>query len=317
MDDMWERKIPFLSIDLTTVKHLFRQYDPAWIVSSFSPLKEGKRNTNYVVRTIAPERRFLLRIFPSKEEGWHMEKTLRSRLAPQVPLQTLFHIGHDDAIGNRFYAIYEYAEGVSLLEATRAGYVPNEELFDRLGRVLAAIHRHPYDRAGFLNEGLEVAQELPPLETWFELFLNDRARRRLGSSIATKIEQLVQDNVGTLRDIDSRYALVHGDFRPTNLLVHQGKLSCVLDWEFATALHPIADFGQLFRYDDQFAPHHKQALIRAYEAETGTPLPSDWEQRGRLRDLANLVQMIGDNEDFPDKYADLRQLIERTLVQMA
>jgi aminoglycoside phosphotransferase (APT) family kinase protein len=40
-----------------------------------------------------------------------------------------------------------------------------------------------------------------------------------------------------------RTTLVHADFRPANVLVHQGKTEVVLDWEFAHLGDPIEDVG--------------------------------------------------------------------------
>jgi aminoglycoside phosphotransferase (APT) family kinase protein len=317
MDDKWERTIPFLTIDLATVSHLFSRFDPKVKVKHFYPLTEGKRNTNYRVFTSDEEQTYLLRVFPPGEDGWRMETRLRTLLSDRVPMQPLYFLDQDEAIHNRIYAIYKFSEGVTLLEAMISGYVPEDALFHELGSLLAIIHSHPYDRSGFLDEQLAVVQELAPMETWFNMFLNHNARHRLGAQISARIEQIAIEKNDMHREMDSRIALIHGDFRPTNLLIHQGKVSSILDWEFATAGHPIADLGQFFRYEEQFAWRQKEALIQAYQNGTGMLLPDDWENMGRMRDLASLLQMIGVDEDYPDKFEDLKQLIERTLRHLA
>lgn len=40
-----------------------------------------------------------------------------------------------------------------------------------------------------------------------------------------------------------RVALVHGDFRPANVLVHEGRLEVLLDWELAHLGDPVDDLG--------------------------------------------------------------------------
>ncbi|GAA1651715.1 phosphotransferase family protein [Georgenia ruanii] len=40
-----------------------------------------------------------------------------------------------------------------------------------------------------------------------------------------------------------RVALVHGDFRPANVLVHDGRLEVLLDWELARLGDPVDDLG--------------------------------------------------------------------------
>lgn len=40
-----------------------------------------------------------------------------------------------------------------------------------------------------------------------------------------------------------RLALVHGDFRPANILIHEGRTEALLDWELARIGDPIDDLG--------------------------------------------------------------------------
>lgn len=113
--------------------------------------------------------------------------------------------------------------------------------------------------------------------------------------------------------MDRAAVLTHGDFRPTNLIVRQGRVSSVIDWEFAMAGHPIADIAQFFRYEDQFSPRLKDALIRTYQETSGNELPEHWERIGGMRDMVNLLQMIGTEDEQPVKHEDVRRLILRRL----
>lgn len=49
----------------------------------------------------------------------------------------------------------------------------------------------------------------------------------------------LQDNLPA----DTGRCLVHGDYRPANMLVQDGRISAVLDWEFAHAGDPAEDLG--------------------------------------------------------------------------
>jgi Ser/Thr protein kinase RdoA (MazF antagonist) len=233
LDNIWERSIPFYSINEVTASHLLRKFDLKLKVERILPLTEGKRNTNYRIYTSDRERTFLLRIFPPGEESWRKEASLRAALSGRVPLQKLYFLDRDETIENRAYGIFEYAEGKSLLELMKSGFVPDERLLHHIGSLLAVIHSQSYDRQGFLDEKLEVVEELPSLETWYDFFLSHHARKRLGADIAKQIEMVVLKKREMLREIGRRFSFIHGDFRPTNLLVNEGKVSSVLDWEFA------------------------------------------------------------------------------------
>lgn len=72
-----------------------------------------------------------------------------------------------------------------------------------------------------------------------------------------------------------RIVLVHGDFRPANLLVDNGRTTALLDWEFAHAGDPAEDLGWYLapRYrHEHFIPGRWQAedFLAAYEQVSGT-----------------------------------------------
>lgn len=315
MDNGWERSVPFYTMDLNTVSALFRQFDPNLRIASFTPLSEGKRTTNYRVDTSA-DHSFILRIFPAGDSSWLKEAGLRALVSDRVPMQRLHHLEqHSNLLDGRTFAIYDFAEGATLLELWRKGFVPEPSLMGEIGSALGQIHRHRYDRIGFLNERLEIAEELAPADTWYDLFLNRHARKRLGGDVAEQIERVVQDNKAELHEMDRAAALTHGDFRPTNLIIQQGRVSSIIDWEFAMAGHPIADIAQFFRYENQFSPRLKEAFIDAYQDISGNKLPEQWEQIGGLRDMVNLLQMIGTEDEQPVKHEDVKRLILRQLHQ--
>jgi aminoglycoside phosphotransferase (APT) family kinase protein len=71
-----------------------------------------------------------------------------------------------------------------------------------------------------------------------------------------------------------RMTLVHGDFRPANMLVDNGAVSAVLDWEFAGVGDPIEDLGWYltpFYSAEHIIPGHFEEAdaIAVYEAASG------------------------------------------------
>lgn len=70
-----------------------------------------------------------------------------------------------------------------------------------------------------------------------------------------------------------RTAFCHGDIQPANLLVHEGKLSAVLDWELATLGDPLVDLGWSCATIEKYfgaAWNADDFILRHYEARTGT-----------------------------------------------
>ncbi|WP_454051927.1 phosphotransferase family protein [Clostridium sp. Marseille-Q7071] len=308
-----ERIIPFYEMDKGIVNHLFYLFDRNLVVESITPLLEGCRNTNYVVHIKNNDSVFLLRIFPINDDSWKKEKKLLSVLKNEISVQKLYFLSQDESIELRTFAIYEFAQGITLQSAINSGYVLEDNLIRDIGKTLASIHNHTYTKVGFLDDNLEVKSFLPPLETWYEMFLGENARERLGAETVKNIENLILSNKESLEQMDKQVSLVHGDFRPTNILVHNGKFSCILDWEFAMAGHPISDIGQFFREEQYLDKNLIAAFEKSYSEVSKTKLSKNWYKLGKLRDLVNLIQMINEENDLPEKHKNFKKLIISTL----
>lgn len=115
------------------------------------------------------------------------------------------------------------------------------------GRVAGTLAGMPFLRAGTFADATLALADLPgdDLEEWVATRLAhwpdaDVVRLR---AVASRAQDLL--------DTVSRTCLVHGDLNPKNLLVdaRRGRVTGVVDWEFAHAGHPWTDVGNLLRLD--------------------------------------------------------------------
>ena len=311
MDEHWERSYPFRAVTKAEANIWLEAIDRSLRVDELVPMAEGKRNTNYRVRLQGSGSFLLLRLFVPGDDGWRKEAALRKLLEGRIPMQRLLATGDRRDADGWACGIYEFIEGQSLLERiVRDGQAPVPALARDLGRTLGAIHSVRFEQHGFLEERLNVSEPIAPLREWYPMFLNDRACKRLGAEWSERILELAGSCRRLLDGMDrSDDRLVHGDFRPTNLIVRDGRVAAVIDWEFALASHPAGDWGQLFRYAHLFDAECKKAFAAGYEEGSGERLSSSWEAEGALRDLPNLLQMLGDEGSKPNKEADLIRLI--------
>lgn len=75
-----------------------------------------------------------------------------------------------------------------------------------------------------------------------------------------------------LPDFDGPAAMVHGDAGPGNFLFHQGKLSALIDWEFAHLGDPVEDIAWFsMRCVMEPVPDFPAALAE-YETAVGSPI---------------------------------------------
>jgi aminoglycoside phosphotransferase (APT) family kinase protein len=94
---------------------------------------------------------------------------------------------------------------------------------------------------------------------------------------------------------DERVVLVHRDYRIGNLMVHQGRLTATLDWEFAGFGNPLEDIGWFCAPCWRFAGPDKvaggladaAAFLAGYNPVAGTAYTEgdthDWQALAQLR----------------------------------
>ncbi len=311
MEYNWERTFPFLEIDKNIVSKLFEGILEEKNIINIIPINEGCRTTNYIVETNQVRKKYILKIFFPTEQNYKKEIKLLTKLKENeiIPVNKVYKISSDEIIQNREYAIYEYIEGKTIGQAINEGYVLEEILVRDVAKYLAKIHSYKFNKTGFLDENLNIREELPPLISWYENFMGDRAQKRLGKNIIEKINSIVKENKKILTQLDEDIRLVHGDFQGTNILVKDNRLSGILDWEFAMAGHPLGDIGQFFRYEEYFNKNLIQEFENEYNKNSSYKLIDDWYKVSKLRDLVNLIQLIDLEENMPNKYTNIKDII--------
>jgi aminoglycoside phosphotransferase (APT) family kinase protein len=169
-----------------------------------------------------------------------------------------------------------------------------------LGRVLGRLAQMPFLAPGaFVDKTLRV-EPFPggsDLPEWV-------AAHRQGTALAEwpqpEYDALleVSDRAQALLDPIGRFSLVHSDFNPKNLLVDPatGRLTGLLDWEYAHAGLPVSDLGNLLRFERE--PVFAAAVLAAYSASV-PDAGDDLAERARAADLFALVDLAGRRGENP------------------
>ena len=314
MDTHWERTCPYYRLDKRTATQIMKRLTEHNAVETLELLTDGKRNTNYKVTMTNGKRPYLLRIYCNADDIWRNEFAIYHALKETLPLPEIYDSDYNSSLLDRPFAIVEYIPGQTLAQVVADTHnFSNPALFAALGERLACLHQTHYDRVGFLDHRLEVTQPLPPLQTWYQMFLSEQTERKLGQRRVQTIQRIVETMTPVFEEMEQAIRLVHGDFRPTNILVNDNGTYTIIDWEFCMAGHPIADIGQFLRYKEQVSPEHEQRFIESYQRASSYQLPPDYNTIARLRDLVNLLQMLTIKEKLPYKDHDLTRLIDTTL----
>ena len=131
-------------------------------------------------------------------------------------------------------------------------------------------------------EKLELAELRVPQTPQEHASLELDATEKLLASLTVRREPLLSFALGWLRrnlpERVERTALLQGDTGPGNFLYHEGRVSAVLDWEFAHFGDPLEDLGWICVRDVATPFGDLGARFRLYEKLTGIPL-----DRARMR----------------------------------
>jgi Ser/Thr protein kinase RdoA (MazF antagonist) len=119
---------------------------------------------------------------------------------------------------------------------------------------------------------------------------------------------------GRARDVAAgtgRTALVHADFNPKNLLVDPatGGVTGVLDWEYAFAGAPLADVGNLLRFESD--PVFGAAVAAAY-VDRAPDVPPAWLEVARALDLYALIDLAARDSTAIPVVTGARELLRAT-----
>ena len=148
------------------------------------------------------------------------------------------------------WSLFTFLEG-ELLES-----VPEHS--GAAAEALAKISRVQFESQGWINsDGTVTAFSFGDGKDFVALMLeNDLVRSWIGKAAIEEIVKIQVNESERRAELNSENRLVHGDFNPSNVLIKDGVVSGILDWEFSLSGTPYMDIGNLLRNTD--TAYHNQ-----------------------------------------------------------
>lgn len=314
MSNTSERVNKIVEIDKNTVEQLIKPYKPEYRVKEFEKFTGGKSTTNYKVIIDEIDLVLVLRIYPNNDTVCEKEFAIFKRVGKHFPIPEIYYINTDKAIINKSYSIMEYLDGITLDRYIEENNRFPKLLAEDIGEKLALLHKHEYDKEGFLDVNLNLTDELPPILTWYNHFLSGYAGQRLEPSTKDKIQHFVKNNEALLSQMTQRMVFSHGDFRPANLMIKDDKLTGILDWEFSLSAPCYFDIGQFIRSKTYLLDDVESHFINGYNRIARHPVSIEWKKLAKLMDLTNLLSMLNAKDERPNLYANMRKLIDEYMI---
>jgi len=214
---------------------------------AFSLIGGGHSNLTYGV-TDAAGRRYVLRRPPlgavlATAHDMGREYRIISALGPTaVPVAPAVGLCEDPSVNDAPFYVMRYVEGDVLDTAeeveAQLPFGERRRLGEHVIHVLVNLHRVDADAVGLANLGRKeshIERQLKRFATQFE-------------KSKTRELPILDEVLARLRDRippQQGFAIVHGDYRLGNMIVADGRVAAVLDWELCTLGDPLADLAYL------------------------------------------------------------------------
>ncbi|WP_441247203.1 aminoglycoside phosphotransferase family protein [Kitasatospora sp. McL0602] len=251
-----------IRVDEAVVRSLLREQRPEWATLPVSPAGAGTDNTMYRLGTGLVVR---LPRTQDNAQAVRKEQAWLPRLAPHLPcrIPEPVHVGTPSAVFPFAWSVYRWIDG----DEVAFGSVTDWAAFGAdLAAVVRSLHSVPLMGAARRGElswyrggGLRACDR--SITTYF-----DECRTLQGLDLDIRRLQRLWRSALELPEPSGRQVWLHGDLKPSNLLVQQGKLHAVLDFGCLSVGFPDAEHSTLW----DLPPEARQAYWDATDLDEVT-----------------------------------------------
>ncbi len=204
----------------------------------------GQSNPTY--RLAAPSGSYVLRrkppgvLLPSAHQVDREYRVMKALQDTQVPVPRMHALCEDPAVIGSTFFVMDFIPGRVFMDARLPGLTPHERtaVYDSMNATIAALHSvdvHSVGLGDFGHPGNYMARQI------------SRWSKQYRASETTPIPAMdaLMEWLAGYTPPEDRVAIVHGDYRLDNLMLHptEPRGVALLDWELSTLGDPLADFA--------------------------------------------------------------------------
>lgn len=241
--------------------------------------KGGQSNPTY--RLATPERLYVLRrkpfgkLLPSAHAIEREYRVTAALAGAGFPVARPLHLCTDETVIGAAFYVMAHAEGRVFWEPHAPGLSGPDRaaLFDSLNATIAQLHMLDHQALGLADFGRPQGYVGRQIRRWSEQYQASE------TETIPEMDRLIAWLPGACPE-DSGAAIVHGDFRLDNCIIHptEPRVIAVLDWELSTIGDPLADFT--YHLMQWHMPVSETGAgvgsLRGHEHEPGLPPLADY-----------------------------------------
>lgn len=320
----WEKTGQQVHLRPETITSIVTQAFPNTLLLSYEIITQGCANLN--IKILLESGAYNLRIYLKDKDAAYREQQIASLMRFDIPVPETLFIGDQTQDHTTYrYAITQFVDGIPLRDLLLTS--PEEtwqEVMMDVGSLLSKCRRISFPDAGFIDQHLSIPNPFQPddlIHFVEKCLISPEVQNALGDSMINQIKEIFQTHRHHLPD-ESDAILVHGDFDPANILVHQidGKwqISAILDWEFAFSGSFLWDVANMLRYAHKMPETYTKSFLKGLEKE-GVELPENWRLTIALCTISSLLDIVSrqSNQECPNQNQDICQLIQHHSRQMS
>lgn len=202
-----------------------------------------------------------------------------------VPVAATFGLCQDADVNGADFYIMGYCEGTVLHGAEQSRTLTPEERarFSRhVIEVLVNLHGIDPDDVGLGDLGRKEAYIARQLRRWTRQWEATKTHEIPEMDEVRRLLDDMPEQVGA--------SIVHGDYRPGNMMVKDGRMAALFDWELCTLGDPLADVGYLLNMWHEAGEVDPTTDLRpiAIGGFASREALCEWYIAGSGRDLSNI-----------------------------
>lgn len=214
---------------------------------SIQQFRGGQSNPTFLIE--AESGSYVLRkkppgeLLPSAHAVDREFRVIKALADTDVPVPLTHGLCEDDSVIGQMFYVMDYVPGRVIDNHDLPGCRPAERtaMFESMISVFGCLHAVDYEAVGLGTFGKPTAYIERQVARWSGQY--EASAVEACESMDSLIKWLPENNPD-----DDHASIVHGDFRPGNLIFDNDapQVVAVLDWELSTIGHPFADLGYFF-----------------------------------------------------------------------